>query len=221
MPPAFQHITFAQCCDMAEEVRKKYWRSQSIPVDIDSIIEFGVELTIIPMDGLRDDIDIYGFLSNDRTTIYVDSEMMTAPKFEAALRFTMAHELGHYFLHQDFYESNKITTVKEWQALLSQIDGANLASYEDQADEFAGRLLVPLEQLKSELLLLAPTLAEIKTKNASKLEELGIAKRVFGIFTAEILAPKFNVPSDVMLLRFEREQINPLDYANQYLVQRN
>jgi Zn-dependent peptidase ImmA (M78 family) len=126
--PNFQHITVAYCCETAEEVRNRYWQSQAMPVDIDHIIEYGVGLTIIPLDGLRNDLDIYGFLSNDRSTIFVDSGMMISQKFEAALRFTMAHELGHYFLHREFYEAHKITTSREWQMLLGQIDGANLMS---------------------------------------------------------------------------------------------
>lgn len=206
---------------MAEEVRKKYWRSQTVPVNIDHIVEYGVRLDVIPIDELRAELDIYGFLSNDRTTMFVDSNMMVTQKYEAALRFTVAHELGHYFLHQEFYEANKINTAKEWKVLLGQIDGANLVSYEEQADEFAGRLLVPLEQLHLELSLLAPHLADLRTRNESIRDQSHLYSQVFGIIIAERLAPKFNVPFEVMQQRLLREKINPLDYVSKNPVQRN
>lgn len=213
MPPEFQHITFAHCCETAEEVRNKYGQSQEIPINIDHLIEIGVGIEIVPMDGLRNDLDIYGFLSNDRSTIFVDSGMMITQKFEAALRFTMAHELGHYFLHRDFYETNRITTAKDWKTLLSQIDGANLVSYEDQADEFAGRLLIPLTQLISELSLIVPSLFDFRKRNEAiyKKEEF---EQLLIIVIAEELFPKFNVPFEVMHRRLEREKINPLEYIN-------
>lgn len=52
MPPEFQHITFAHCCETAEEVRNKYGQSQEIPINIDHLIEIGVGIEIVPMDGL-------------------------------------------------------------------------------------------------------------------------------------------------------------------------
>jgi Zn-dependent peptidase ImmA (M78 family) len=128
--PSFKQITFAQCCEAAEEVRIKYWNSETIPVDVDHIIENGLRLTVIPVDGLRNDRDIYGFLSNCRSYVFVDSDVMITPKFEATLRFTMAHELGHYFLHREFYEAHTFTNVDGWKDLLRQIGGPNLIAYE-------------------------------------------------------------------------------------------
>jgi Zn-dependent peptidase ImmA (M78 family) len=204
--PSFQQITFARCCEMAEEVREKYWPSKIVPVDIEDIIEIRLKLSVIPLDNLRNTHDIYGFLSNDRTSIYLDSGMIKDSKFEAALRFTMAHELGHFFLHQEFYETHRITSAKEWKALLGQIDGANLISYEDQADEFAGRLLIPVNRLRSELTLIEDFLAELKKDN-DPLYRIDNFQQILLKVVADRLAPKLNVPFEVMFQRLKRENL--------------
>ncbi|MBS1489666.1 MAG: ImmA/IrrE family metallo-endopeptidase [Bacteroidetes bacterium] len=191
---------------MAEEVRAKYSVSKIIPVDIEDIIEIRLELAVIPWPNLRNAHDIYGFLSNDRTSIYVDSGMIKDPKFEAALRFTMAHELGHYFLHREFYEAHPITSANDWKALLAQIDGANLVAYEDQADEFAGRLLIPLQDLQSELVLIAPFLGDVKRAHEFQFNTDNYQQLLLNV-AADRLAPKFNVPFEVMVMRMKREGI--------------
>ena len=206
MSPAFQKITFAQCCDVAEEVRKQYWPSLEVPVDIDHIIDIKLGLGVIPMDGLRNNLDIYGFLTSDRSAIYIDSEMMITPKFEAVLRFTMAHELGHYFLHKDFYETNRVTSVNQWKNLLSSIDGPNLAAYEDQADEFAGRLLVPVADLEKALMNISGFLKKFQetSKPHYGKEEF---ERIAPLYAADLLTSQFNVPFELMYQRLMRENI--------------
>ena len=158
------------------------------------------------MDNLRNNLDIYGFLSNDRSTMHFDREMMVAPKFEAVLRFTMAHELGHYFLHKDFYEANRISSVLQWKDLLASIDGPNLTAYEDQADEFAGRLLIPVEHLEIELASLAGAMKRFQksTEPHNGKEEF---EEILPLYAADQLTSKFHVPFEVMYQRLKRENI--------------
>jgi Zn-dependent peptidase ImmA (M78 family) len=204
---SIQQITIAQCCEVAEEVRRKYWPSGATPVDVDHIIDVGLKLTVIPLDDLRNSLDIYGFLTNDRTTIYVDSDMIVASKFEATLRFTMAHELGHFFLHKEFYESQDISSAKEWKTLLGKIDGFGLQSHEDQADEFAGRLLIPVDALRQELALMEGFLEKIRTLG-KPLYQRDDLQQILQNFAADKLAPKFNVPFEVTCQRLKREAIS-------------
>lgn len=59
------------------------------------------------------------------------------------VRFTQAHELGHYLLHrlqQDSFECSQADMV-HW--------GSNQKSMEAQADEFASALLMPLKQFRN------------------------------------------------------------------------
>ena len=63
-------------------------------------------------------------------------------------RFSLAHELGHYFLHKDGVPDDIITIdsppTGEWEE--STKDPAEI-----EADIFASELLVPLSMLKEEL----------------------------------------------------------------------
>ncbi len=60
-------------------------------------------------------------------------------------RFSLAHELGHYFLHRDGTPDETVTIDNPPS---DEIDTATKGPAEIEADLFAGELLVPLEMLK-------------------------------------------------------------------------
>lgn len=69
------------------------------PVFVDQIIESeGIRLKGVEFSAERQ--DIAGYIDFDKNTIYVNVD--DAPVRQ---RFTMAHELGHYFLHKDYIET--------------------------------------------------------------------------------------------------------------------
>ena len=86
------------------------------------------------------DKDVLGFLDSSTGTIYVNVENSIARR-----TFTIAHELGHFFLkHQpDEYgllrRNNTYTGIKEQK--------------EKEADYFAANLLMPEEMIKNEIRL--------------------------------------------------------------------
>jgi Zn-dependent peptidase ImmA (M78 family) len=62
-------------------------------------------------------------------------------------RFSLAHELGHFFLHRGGYSSGRVVTIDDppsEEDLVATKDPA-----ESEADMFAGELLVPLAMLKA------------------------------------------------------------------------
>jgi Zn-dependent peptidase ImmA (M78 family) len=59
-------------------------------------------------------------------------------------RFSLAHELGHYFLHRDGGYSDPITIDSPPE----EEEFGTKSPLESEADMFAGELLVPLEMLK-------------------------------------------------------------------------
>lgn len=63
------------------------------------------------------------------------------------LRFSIAHELGHLFLHRELFESANIQTPDHLLDWLNEHDGRKY-EFEREANEFAGRLLVPVETLR-------------------------------------------------------------------------
>ena len=58
---------------------------------------------------------------------------------QGRIRFTLAHELGHYLLHRTKYP--KGLPCSQWDSLSSQLEELN--SVEREADEFASYLLMP------------------------------------------------------------------------------
>ncbi|NVK21691.1 MAG: ImmA/IrrE family metallo-endopeptidase [Kangiellaceae bacterium] len=75
--------------------------------------------------------NVSGFYDVDTDTIFVNEE-----EYPLRQTFTVAHELGHRILHKDWAASN------QYRVLLRNDDEPK-DSYEKEADEFAGNLLVP------------------------------------------------------------------------------
>lgn len=61
--------------------------------------------------------------------------------------FTVAHELGHYFLHADIIKSEKIIVDKDnyldGGQMLYRLDGAERSKIETEANNFAASLIMP------------------------------------------------------------------------------
>jgi Zn-dependent peptidase ImmA (M78 family) len=205
--PSYRFETIRQ---RADQVRNTYAKKpNSIPVDIDHIVEFGYRLEVRPLKNLKSSLDMEGMLSKDRTTIFVDNDTYTDDRFYNRHRFTLAHEIGHYELHKDYYLKAKFDTPEEWRALLQNIDPDELEWCERHADEFAGRLLVPVEFLNREIDKLRSELKKLeglaKDLGIDNIDEIQKRKAVY---VARILAPKFEVSQQVIEIRIRTERIN-------------
>ena len=64
------------------------------------------------------------------------------------LRFSVAHELGHYVLHRKKAEQQKFQSFEEFFRW-TRTNGGEKYPLEQAANEFAGRLLVPRGRLKN------------------------------------------------------------------------
>jgi len=92
--------------EKAEEFRKKFVHpSDKIPIPIEEILEFDLNITLWPVDGLLEKIDIDGFLSNDLKTLFVDKRIYMDSRYYRRLRFTYAHEIGHLVIHEEEIKS--------------------------------------------------------------------------------------------------------------------
>jgi len=71
-------------------------------VNVEHIIEHSLGLDIIPVHGIRKFEKIDAYLKSDRSAIVVDIEqyMDVQNRYENRLRFSFAHEIGHYVLHE-------------------------------------------------------------------------------------------------------------------------
>jgi len=86
----------------AENFRKKFWNN-SIPVDIETIIDVKLKIYIIPILGFLRLASVDALISSDYKSIYVDKEVYLDERRHNRLRFSLAHEIGHFVLHKKVY----------------------------------------------------------------------------------------------------------------------
>ena len=65
------YISQLQVWQMADDFRVKFWKG-TLPVNVMAIVEFDLNLDIVPMSSLRQDADIDALLLDDWQTIVVD-----------------------------------------------------------------------------------------------------------------------------------------------------
>ena len=87
----------------AEEFLAEYHAKESVPTPIEEIVEFDFGMDVIPIPGLRDEVGVDAFLASDLESISVDEDVMI--HFKARYRFSLAHELGHHWIHDDLYQT--------------------------------------------------------------------------------------------------------------------
>lgn len=96
--------------------------------------------------------DVFGFIekNNGITSIYVNAENSLTRR-----RFTVAHELGHYFLHHDDGQELNYLDLRSTKSTIE----------ETEANRFAAELLMPEEQVRNEYSnLLFPTVDALARK---------------------------------------------------------
>lgn len=175
-----------------------------LPIDIIYYVETVLKLDIIPVPDLFSDHGIDAALSPDLSGFYIDEKSYLSWEsgqnwIEKRLRFSFAHELGHYILHKDHIQSNKFDSIFEFKRWA--IGSASNQSPEFQADEFAGRLLVPKETLEK---IYDEYTDKIKDADPEWRDISGLREHL-----AEKIAPRFGVNKQVIEVRLDRERIWP------------
>jgi hypothetical protein len=145
------YITKEKIWQIAENFRAEFWPENILPVDIEAIVEKRLKLNIEPEHDLLSELDIDAYLKVDLSGIIVDYNCYMNEKFVNRLRFSFAHELGHFFLHKDIYASFPISDTLGWKEFMENIPDREYGFFEYQANEFAGRALVPRDRLVLEL----------------------------------------------------------------------
>ena len=184
----------------ADELRGKYLSSpDTIPVPIEDIVEFDLRLELIPKAFIKQNIDLDGFLSRDLKTIFIDTELMRERNVNR-YRFTLAHEVGHYVLHSKEIQESEYRTTSEWSKMREEMDEEDLNWFEQQAYEFAGRLLVPRNRLIEALEDLREKIEKYKTSYPDSNYEIKEA-------IARVICGQFQVSPDVMERRIRKENV--------------
>ena len=189
---------------IADDVRKTHWPEGTLPVDIEKIVEFRLNLLPEPKRGLFASTEMDAYLKMDLTAIVVDYDFYMDDKYATRMRFSFAHELGHFFLHKEVFTSFDLVDPASWKNFILNVPENEYSNFEWQANEFAGRLLVP----HSDLVLAIEQAANIIKENnlIDYLENDPDA--VLSRISPTICKP-FGVSSDVIKRRVEREGLWP------------
>lgn len=186
----------------ADRVRAKYWPSGDLPVEVEDIL-WAVGLRVEPIHSLREAGDVDALLRGDLITVVVDADEYMDDRMLNRIRFSMAHELGHFILHADLYRGMAHESIDAWIDFVQRVPEDQWGFVELQAYEFAGRLLVPSDRLRAEI-----SAAAEKAEKAGfiKWDETGDAAREY---MSNSIARLFGVSSQVIEKRIIREKLWP------------
>ena len=185
----------------AEQLRATHFPppKNTIPVDVLWLVELGLGLDIIPFDDLYAKYKVDAAIAPDHKGLYVDAESYIlweqGPMWKQnRLRFTVAHELGHLMLH----EPPKFASIDSYLDYL-KTPWTGKYTQEQEANEFAGRLLVPIDKLRNYFDEFALRIQQLipDWKDSQDLR----------IKFARQVAPKFAVHEDALLTRLSRERL--------------
>ena len=142
------HYSYNQLRQFADKFLAEYNSHDLIPVPIEEIAEVSLGLGIIPIPGLQRAFEIEGFIDSDLSAITVDQFVLEnrAKRY----RFTLAHEIGHLYLHRTILEQVKFSSIEEWKRFQLDVDSEDYNWLEWQAYCFAGLVLVPPGHLREQ-----------------------------------------------------------------------
>jgi Zn-dependent peptidase ImmA (M78 family) len=155
-------------------------------------------LNIFPFPRLYKDHGLNGFLSRDRSTIYVDEIQFN--QFNEKYRYTFAHELGHYVLHQACYEDLPFQSPADYMKWRLSVPPDEISWFETQGEWFAGHLLVPTEQLER-------VCAAVVLKHQSTFKKFVTLPDDIWSYISNEVATHFDVNPPVVEIRIRKENI--------------
>lgn len=170
-----------------------------LPIDVDLIIEKS-GLDLFEARGLKRNSGIDAYLAPAIKTINFDPDV-----FEPRMRFSLAHEFGHYVLHKELIESSHISDFAEWKNFVENFPEWMWFKIEGHADEFAGQLLVPKEKIIEVIPEFSSQLTEVKDHGITDID-------LINNNLSKLMCINFNVSNGTMWKRLKNEEINPLDY---------
>lgn len=177
----------------AQTFLKRYHPDNTLPIPIEEIIEFDLEIDIIPTKDMMDATGVDAVTSHDLKQINIDRAQLESRPNRA--RFTLAHEVGHIVLHREFIESQNFQNEKSWRKFV--LNDLHRDPMEVQANMFAAFVLIPSGHLNREYELAK---ADLAMHPAFKSKELP-AKKILAPYLAKPLAQKFETSEEAMTNR--------------------
>jgi hypothetical protein len=174
---------------------------QQVPLDVELIVEADLRLELRPESNLFKKTEMDALLTSNRKTIMVDLDRFTRKNLQNRLRFTIAHEIGHYVLHEATYKDVIFGSVDDWLDFFEDFPQIEYRKLEWHCDEFAGRLLIHRDLLRKKF---EETRAKLKGTEWEKVDPLPVY--VVEAMATEI-AKFFGVSEQPVIIRLESEGI--------------
>jgi len=133
---------------IAVKFRLEYW-GKEIPVDIEIITEQKLNIKIIPISNLIKLASVDALITSKWDAVFTDSFFYFEK--ENRFRFSLAHEIRHFILHKEIYESLGIENIKDYKNFFDNMSQDDYRFFESQANRFANYLLIPTDKLKKEI----------------------------------------------------------------------
>ena len=131
----------------AQVFREKFW-DDSVPIDIEKIIEVDLKIGVIAISNLQKLCSTVALLASNLRIIYVDKTIYLDERYQNYLRFSLAHEMGHFVLHKNLYQLFGINSTTDLYEFFRKISQEQYSYLESQANKFANYFLVPREILR-------------------------------------------------------------------------
>ncbi len=164
----------------AEKVRKEVGMEEDVNLDLETFVksinnkrQVNIKIYEYDLSEFNNDFEesISGLIDSEGKKVNI---IINKYDYENRKRFTIAHELGHYFLHHD--NSLPIKHID----LRSSMDMATSKEKEQEANFFAAELLMPGNLIKKEyyteknIIALAKIFGVSKEAMNIRLKELGL-----------------------------------------------
>jgi len=184
--PYLNNVTIGE---KVEIFRKDFW-NDNILVEIEDIIELELKINVIPIPGFLKLANMDALITSDWKCVYVDRDEYLDDCRYNRLRFSLAHEIGHFVMHKEIYNNFGIENQEDYYKLYKDIPARQYGYLECQANKFASYLLVPRKFLAIE------AEKELKNKDDPRLKK--IDRLLLNSYLAKPLCKKFGVSEEAM-----------------------
>ncbi len=192
------YYSYADIGKVTQVFLSEHHPSLELPIPIEKIVDVKLGLNIFPFPRLYKDHKLNGFLSDDRKTIHVDEYQYE--QFNEKYRYTLAHEIGHYVLHQSCYGNLPFMSPDEYVEWRLSLPPEDIEWFEKHGDWFAEQVLVPTVHLEE----VSRMVVDKHKATFSKMES--IPDDIWSYISNEI-ARHFEVNPPVVEIRIKREGI--------------
>jgi Zn-dependent peptidase ImmA (M78 family) len=190
------YLPYDRLRPIADDFLGKHNASNGFPIPIEAIVDNDFKIDIVPTPGLHRHFDIDSYITSDFSAIHIDDYVYESRPNR--YRFSLAHELSHFLIHQDVFAQLSFSTIGQWKESVTSIPEKEYGLLEFQANSLAGLILVPPNELANRFGIVASTL---------KVNDLDINDPAVLDRVESHLADQFKVSKTVILRRLEFDNL--------------